>query len=70
MVEQLEKERKEASERAKKLQQKLHDIQKDRDNTRSKLADYKKRLAEQKEISSKEISELQEKYLNVSSSGL
>jgi len=65
-VEQLEKERKEASTRAKKLQQKLKEMQKERDSTRSKLSGYKQRLAELKESSSREIAELQGKVLTVS----
>ena len=65
-VKQLEKERKEASTRAKKLQQRLKEMQKERDGARGKLSGYKHRLTELKESSGKEIAELQGKVVNVS----
>lgn len=66
VVEQLERERKEASERAKKLHQKVKEMQEDRDATHRKMADYKSRLAALKESSSKETADLQAKVMNVS----
>ena len=68
VLEQLEQERKEASKRSQRLQQKLKDVQKERDTALKKGSEYKSKLAEAKESSRKELAGLQAKLDKVCSS--
>lgn len=66
MVQQLEKERQEASRRSQRLQEKLKEVQKERDSALKKGADYKAKLAEAKEGARKEVTSLQTRLTKVS----
>lgn len=59
VVEQLERERQEASRRSQRLQEKLKELQKERDSALKKAAEYKTKLAEAKEGARKEVTGLQ-----------
>lgn len=65
VVEQLERERQEASRRSHRLQEKLKELQKERDAALKKAAEYKTKLAEAKEAARKEVTSLQARLSKV-----
>ena len=65
VVDQLEKERQEASRRSQSLQEKLKELQKERDSALKKAGEYKSKMAEGKEAARKEITNLQSKLSKV-----
>lgn len=65
VVEQLERERQEASRRSQRLQEKLKELQKERDTALRKAADYRTKQTEAKEAARKEITGLQARLSKV-----
>lgn len=67
VVEQLEQERQEASKRSQRLQEKVKELQKERDLALNKVSEYKSKLSEAKEGSKKELTGLQARLAKVRS---
>jgi uncharacterized coiled-coil DUF342 family protein len=65
VVEQLEQERQEASRRSQRLQEKLKELQKERDTALKKGSEYKAKLIEAKESCRKDVLGLQSKLVKV-----
>ena len=65
MVEQLEQERQEASKKLQRFQDRLKEMQKERDSAVKKGVEYKAKLAEAKESGRKEITGLQARLAKV-----
>lgn len=65
VVEQLEQERQEASRRSQRLQEKLKELQKERDAALKKGSEYKAKFAEAKEGCRKDTANLQAKLAKV-----
>ncbi len=65
VVEQLDQERQETSKRSQRLQEKLKDLQKERNSALKKVSEYKTKLAEGKDSFRKEIAALQARLTKV-----